>query len=229
MVWVNSWRLQQTIHHAKPEDRLFDHGAGQEYVARAGRLHTLSEDGKDYDFYNNTPSSAITRISGAYGALYGTWSLTMANIPADEAGYPGSNQDNDRKIFLGKTGKNSSAHTWSTAFYDKIDNLKFLGYVDADAIGDHPVDPAQSLDREYMIFSFGAYGESWLKSRIHSGGNLRHVAFDGRCARTRHISGRKARGRIKSGMVQLDFVYNPMPPVPAQIYPDVPVQPVVEF
>ena len=41
--------------------------------------------------------------------------------------------------------------------------------------------------------------------------------------------GAKRIAGIKCGVVQLDWAYNPMPPVPLQIYPPVPVQTVTEF
>jgi hypothetical protein len=36
-------------------------------------------------------------------------------------------------------------------------------------------------------------------------------------------------GGIRAGLVQVDWVYNPMPPVPGQIYPPVQLKPVVAF
>ncbi len=36
-------------------------------------------------------------------------------------------------------------------------------------------------------------------------------------------------GGVKAGVVEVDWVYNPMPPVPGQVYPPVELKPVVEF
>jgi len=36
-------------------------------------------------------------------------------------------------------------------------------------------------------------------------------------------------GGVRVGLVQVDWVYNPMPPVPGQIYPPVQLKPVVAF
>ena len=41
--------------------------------------------------------------------------------------------------------------------------------------------------------------------------------------------GAKRIAGIKCGVVQLDWVYNPMPPKPQQIYPEVPLEAVKEF
>jgi hypothetical protein len=36
-------------------------------------------------------------------------------------------------------------------------------------------------------------------------------------------------GGFQAGVVQVDWVYNPMPPVPGQVYPPLELKPVVEF
>jgi hypothetical protein len=36
-------------------------------------------------------------------------------------------------------------------------------------------------------------------------------------------------GGVRAGVVQVDWVYNPMPPVPGQVYPPLELKPVVEF
>jgi hypothetical protein len=36
-------------------------------------------------------------------------------------------------------------------------------------------------------------------------------------------------GGVRAGVVEVDWVYNPMPPVPGQVYPPVELKPVVEF
>ena len=36
-------------------------------------------------------------------------------------------------------------------------------------------------------------------------------------------------GPHKCGLLEADWVYNPMPPVPQQIYPPLPLEPVREF
>jgi hypothetical protein len=38
-----------------------------------------------------------------------------------------------------------------------------------------------------------------------------------------------APAHAKVGVVEIDWVYNPMPPVPGQVYPPVELLPVVEF
>ena len=36
-------------------------------------------------------------------------------------------------------------------------------------------------------------------------------------------------GGFKQGLVKLDYVYNPMPPVPGQVYPQVPIRQVEQY
>jgi len=41
--------------------------------------------------------------------------------------------------------------------------------------------------------------------------------------------GARRLGGVKCGVVQVDWVYNSMPPKPQQIYPEVPIQTITEF
>ena len=41
--------------------------------------------------------------------------------------------------------------------------------------------------------------------------------------------GLKNVGLFKCGVLEVDYVYNPMPPVPAQIYPPKPLEAITEF
>jgi hypothetical protein len=46
--------------------------------------------------------------------------------------------------------------------------------------------------------------------------------------RGKYLGVRRTAG-IRTGLVEIDWVYNPMPPVPGQIYPAVELKPVREF
>ena len=94
-----------------------------------------------------------------------------------------------------KQAKMQVLNGWTQAFFDKIDNLKFLGYVGADGYPVIiPLIQAQALDAEHLIFSFGAFGDELARHPgVHPGGGLRHGADHGRRAGARHLPGQQTR------------------------------------
>jgi len=93
-----------------------------------------------------------------------------------------------------------------------------------------PAIQAQSLDARHVIFSTSVYADEL--ALIPSGAPLaifsmaltmEDVLLRGTYLGTRRMGG------IRAGLVQLDWVYNPMPPVPGQIYPPVELKPVIAF
>jgi hypothetical protein len=120
---------------------------------------------------------------------------------------------------------------WIHGLFNKLDNLKFISYVDADGFPVVlPVIQTQALDSNRVIFAMGAFSQELRK--IPAG--VRMVVFGmsfsmetvlmrGDFAGIQHVAG------IPSGVVTIDWVYNSMPPVPQQVYPPVKVEAVREF
>jgi hypothetical protein len=130
-----------------------------------------------------------------------------------------------------RIGGQAVFNPWTRAFLDKIDNLKFLAYVGAD--GYPTIIPAiqtQSLDASHLLFSTSVYSnelaaipENVSLAVFSMALTMEDVLLRGT------FTGISRFGGIRAGLVEVDWVYNPMPPVPGQIYPPVPVQPVAEF
>jgi hypothetical protein len=120
---------------------------------------------------------------------------------------------------------------WTRALLNKLDNLKFISYVGGDGYPVIvPVIQAQAAGREHVIFALGAFGDE-LRA-IPQGAtvavfgmalSMEDVLLRGEYQGIRRIGG------VPCGAVAVDWVYNPMPPVPGQIYPEVPLQPVIAF
>jgi hypothetical protein len=130
-----------------------------------------------------------------------------------------------------KPGKQSVLNGWTRAFVDKIDNLKFLCYVGADG---YPVlIPAiqtQSLDNQHVVFSTSVYADELaaLPAGIPLAVFSMALTMEDVLLRGNYLGIRRLSG-VRVGLVQVDWVYNPMPPVPGQIYPPVQLKPVVAF
>ena len=191
-----------------------------------------AKDGPDYAFYNNTPLFRYNAYFGVHTVHYmklvaqsGKSALPMNKI------IPAAIKTTVAKIFTPKHEKAKVLNDWSKAFYDKIDNLKFLGYVGADGYPVViPLIQAQSLDREHLIFSFGAYGDALANIPAYTSVAVFGMALSMEDVLVRGTyQGAKRIAGLKCGVVQLDYAYNPMPPAPLRIYPETPVKTVVEF
>jgi len=197
----------------------------------ADYTHSAKE-GKDFDFYNNTPLFRYNAYFGVHTVHYmdlvgqdGKHPLPMPRIIAAAV------KTMIAKTLTPKKEKTVVLNKWSKAFYDKIDNLKFLGYVGADGYPVIiPLIQAQSLDREHMIFSFGAYGDELAQIPAYTSVavfgmalSMEDVLVRGTYQGVKNVMG------MKCGVVQLDYAYNPMPPAPARIFPATKVEEVVEF
>jgi hypothetical protein len=127
--------------------------------------------------------------------------------------------------------KKNVINPWTQGFLNKLDGLKFLGYVDKDGYPVIiPAIQAQTADREHVLFSTSVF-QADLEA-IPAGVPLavfglaltmEDVLLRGKYEGIRRFGG------FRCGSVKIDWVYNPMPPVPGQVYPEVEMQTVKEF
>jgi hypothetical protein len=130
-----------------------------------------------------------------------------------------------------KPGEKTVLNSWTRTFVDKIDNLKFLSYVGEDGYPIIiPAIQAQSLDGQNVLFSTSVYKDEL--EAIPAGADLavfsmaltmEDVLLRGKYQGIRRVGG------VKAGVVEVDWVYNPMPPVPGQVYPPIGIRPVTEY
>jgi|WetSurSiteA1Bulk_404760.scaffolds.fasta_scaffold15646_2 hypothetical protein len=202
-----------------------------EWRGKATFTHT-AKDGREHAFYNNVPMFRYNAYFGVHTVYYldlvghsGKHALPMINVILEAV-----------KTMLGRTlaRKRQSAEVlneWTQAFINKMDNLKFLAYVDSDGYPVIiPAIQAQCLDRETVVFSTGVYkGEL---DRIPASVPLTVFAMaltmEDVLVRGEYL-GIKNVGGFKQGLVKINHVYNPMPPIPGQVYPQVSLKQVEQF
>jgi hypothetical protein len=191
-----------------------------------------AKEGPEYEYYNNVPMFR-------YNAYFGIHTVYYLDLVSQTGRQPlpmnqiifAAIQTMIARSLSRKTGSQIVLNGWTRAFINKIDNLKFLAYVGTDG---YPVlIPAiqtQSLDGQSVIFSTSVYKDE-LES-IPSGAKMavfcmaltmEDVLLRGK------FKGIERRAGVKSGVVDIDWVYNPMPPVPGQIYPELGIKAVTEF
>jgi len=109
--------------------------------------------------------------------------------------------------------------------------LKFVSYVGADGYPVViPAIQAQAAGAGQILFSMGAYKHDL--EAIPPGAtvavfgmslNMEDVLMRGKFQGIRRVGG------VRCGRVAVNWVYNPMPPTPQQIYPPIAVKPVTAF
>jgi len=198
---------------------------------KARFTHTATS-GVDYDFFNNTP---LFR----YNSYFGVHRVYYMNLVAHSGKKPlpmNSVVVAAIKTLIGRTvtpsrAKKQVINPWTRDFLNKLDNLKFLAYVDKDGIPVIvPAIQAQAGDPEHVLFSTGVF-QADLEA-IPAGASLavfslaltmEDVLLRGNYEGIRRFAG------FRCGSVKIDWVYNPMPPVPGQVYPEVKIQEVRNF
>jgi len=191
-----------------------------------------AKEGKEYEHYNNVPMFR-------YNAYFGVHTVYYLDLIAHSGKSPlpmnkiifAAIQTMLARTLGRKPGKKAVINHWTRAFLNKIDNLKFLCYVGADGYPlIIPAIQSQCLDAQHVLFSTSVYSD---ELRLIPAGipmavfslalTMEDVLLRGTYQGIRRLGG------IQAGVVEVDWVYSPMPPVPGQVYPPVELKAVTQF
>ncbi|MGZ6347077.1 MAG: pyridoxamine 5'-phosphate oxidase family protein [Anaerolineales bacterium] len=198
---------------------------------KATYTHSL-KDGREFDFYNNIPMFRYNAYFGVHTVYYMDLveQTGKAPLPMNKIIFAAI-QTMQARLLGTKSQADPVLNHWTRAFVDKIDNLKFLSYVGDD--GYPIIVPAiqtQSLDSQNILFSTSVYTEelesipTGIPLAVFSMAlTMEDVLMRGKYKGLHRIGG------VKVGEMEIDWVYNPMPPVPGQIYPPMEIKPVTQF
>jgi hypothetical protein len=191
-----------------------------------------ARNGREYDYYNNVPMFRYNAYFGIHTVYYldlveqtGRSPLPMNRIILAAV------QTMLARMLGGKPGRIPVINPWTRAFLDKMDNLKFLAYIGPDGYPlIIPAIQAQSLDTQHVLFSTSVYTEELMAiptgvplAVFSMALTMEDVLLRGTYQGIRRVGG------IKAGVVEVDWVYNPMPPVPGQVYPATEIRAVTQF
>lgn len=198
---------------------------------KASYTHS-TKSGAEYDYYNNVPMFRYNAYFGVHTVYY----LDLVSqsgkspLPMNQIIFAAVQTMIGRSLGHKRAAK-SVLNRWTRAFVDKIDNLKFLSYVGSD--GYPVIIPAiqtQSLDAQHVLFATSVYRDeleaipAGVPMAVFSMAlTMEDVLLRGTYQGICRVGG------IKAGMVQVDWVYNPMPPVPGQVYPPLELKAVEQF
>jgi hypothetical protein len=122
-------------------------------------------------------------------------------------------------------------NVWTEAFFNKLDTLKFLAYVSEDGFPIIiPLLQCQASDSHRLVFHPGVYTDE-LNS-INKGTDVAvfglSLAMEDVLVRGK-FTGFKRYQAVRLGIIEINWVYNSMPPITGQIYPAVKVDTVEDF
>jgi len=192
----------------------------------------LKKEGPEYETYNNMPMFRYNSYFGINTVHY----LDLVEV-SDSEDLPMSRIV--PAAILTKTAKGRAAignrnrilKPFAEGLFNKLDSLKFVSYVGGDGFPVIvPVIQCQAADSTRLVFSLMAYGEEL--GNIPEGVKVAVFALtmnmEDVLVRGTYL-GLKRFGLFRLGVVDIDWVYNSMPPCHGRIYPEVPLRPVTEF
>jgi hypothetical protein len=191
-----------------------------------------SKVGPEFDYYNNIPMFRYNAYFGVHTVYYldlishtGKSPLPMMRVVYAAV------QTLLARTLGGKLARLNVINHWTSQFLNKLDNLKFLAYIAEDGFPQIiPAIQAQSFDAQHVIFSTSLYKDEL--ERIPPGADLCvfGLSLDMEDVLLRgNFLGIQRKSGVQVGLVEINWVYNPMPPVPGQIYPPIPLEPVTRF
>jgi hypothetical protein len=192
----------------------------------------LRREGPEFQRYNDIPMFRYNTYFGINTVHYLDLVETTEAMPLPMAGIVAS-------ALLTRVGKGAAAtgdpqrilKPFAEGLFNQMGSLKFISYIGTDGVPELvPVVQCQAADSRRLAFAPLAFGRELR--RIASGTEvavfcltmgMEDVLIRGT------FRGFKRHRLITLGTVDIEWVYNSMPPAHGQIYPEVPLEPVIEF
>jgi hypothetical protein len=191
-----------------------------------------AQQGPEFEMYNNTPMFRYNAYFGVHTVFFmdllehtGRQPLPMGRVVFAAI------QTMMARTLSARRAQAPVLNQWTRTLMNKLDNLKFLSYIGPDGYPVVvPVIQAMAAGSEQIIYSTNAFGDD-LRA-IPQGATVAvfgmSLQMEDVLLRGEYLGLRRVAG-ISCGSVKVDWVYNPMPPRPQQIYPQIEVEPVTAF
>ncbi|MBN1689814.1 MAG: pyridoxamine 5'-phosphate oxidase family protein [Dehalococcoidia bacterium] len=187
--------------------------------------------GNEFDILNETPMFRYNAYFGIHTVYYmdlveqsGRSPLPMSNV------IQAAIKTMVAKTLAGKGGKDV-LNVFTRKMLDKLDNLKFLSYVGTDGYPVIiPVIQAQSAGMDRVIFSSSVYREDLLDVPAGATAALFCMSFEMQTVLLRGVfKGIHNISGFDCGEIDVNWVYNPMPPKMEQVYPPLKLEKIKAF
>lgn len=223
-------KSKENVKH-NPKTAFFIMNLKKEYWrGKAVWTHEMKE-GPEYIMYNNKPMFRYNSYFGIHTVhfmdLVEISEKSKLNISAIAVGSMMT------KLSKGgfRTDKQRILKPWGEDILNKMDTLKFISYIGSDGFPEIiPVIQAQCADSTAIAFSTKPFGEELKKipegvqvSLFGMALSMEDILVQGKFNGFRKIMG------VNTGIINIEKVYNPMPPKMGYIYPEEKIQAVTEF
>jgi hypothetical protein len=188
--------------------------------------------GEDFEMYNNKPMFRYNSYFGIHTVhymdlveTYPKQSLPMTNIVI------GAFKTMMFKFLAKSKDKTRILKPWAQGLFNQMGALKFLSFIDDNGYpAIIPIIQCQAADSRTLAFAPSAFKD-----------DLKHltpntiVAVFGMSMKLEDVlirggfKGFQRKMGVKLGIIDIQWVYNSMPPKPQQIYPEIPFNPVSSF
>jgi hypothetical protein len=200
---------------------------------RGKALWTHAEtEGEDYEMYNQKPMFRYNAYFGIHTVHFmdlvetcGKEGLPLGRIAmaslATKAAKAGAGSPEAERILK----------PWAEGLFNRMDALKFITYVDDAGFPTIvPVIQCQAAGSRRLAFSPLAYGEELAAIKAGTQVAVFALSMQMEDVLVRGTFLGYDRVRLQRlGVIELEWVYNSMPPTPGQIYPPIELKPVVNF
>ncbi len=190
------------------------------------------KEGPEYVYFNKLPMWRYNAYFGLHTIHYMDLVETTEKASLPLAGIVLSALLTKFSKTAAKTGKAKNVmNDWTVKLLNKLDTLKFLSYVAEDGFPVIiPLLQCQAADSHRLVFHPGTYSDELLSIKEGTA-----VAVFGLTLAMQDVlvrgkfQGFKRMQGVKLGRVDIDWVYNSMPPLAGQIYPPVEIKAVEAF
>jgi hypothetical protein len=201
------------------------------YRGKANWTH-LAKTGEDFNLYNNTP---MFRYNAYFGIntvhymdlveTYGREKLPMAKIVMSSiltsVVRSGAKRGGDKRILK----------PWAEGVFNSMSALKFISFIGPDGYPVvAPLLQCQAPDSRTLVFTTPAYKHDLMELRPGQKAAVFGLTLEMEDVLVRGDFAGYGRTRgVQTGRIDIDYVYNSMPPKQGQIYPMPELRPVVNF
>ena len=206
------------------DDRVYWRGKAQ-------WTHRATE-GEDFERFNQRPMFRYNSYFGIHTVQYFDLISCSRRQKLDIPGMlTGSLSTVTASALSSRRTHNEVLNSWSHRHMNRLATLKFLAYVDADGYPNIlPIIPCRAVSHDRLVIA--TPGARKDLRAIPQGATVAVFALSLE-AESVLVRGAFSRSTAVPGMnvahVDLDWVYNSMPPKQGQIYPPIPLQAVTEF
>lgn len=192
----------------------------------------FKKEGREYEVYNSQPMFRYNTYFGINTVHYLDLKETTAGAPLPLAAIiPSALLTKIAKSRAAQHREKKALSFFGETLFNRLDSLKFLSFIDRDGFPVIiPVIQCQASDSNRLAFYPGAFSDELRQLEPGMTVAVFCLTMQMEDVLVRGVFNGYNRYRgIRLGTLDIDWVYNSMPPNHGQIYPPVPLEAVVNF